>query len=255
MIEIPRYPKEFKLSRENQYFEYLEGKKVIVVGPADYLTGLGMGAEIDKYDVIVRLNLGCPVPEELRLDIGSRTDVLYHVVMNQRQVRKSPDTLKMHSKEEIQSWKDDGLQWFISKRSTDTPRVRKLALIIGGVIPWVAIPKPDMRRLELMLRTNPNMGTVAIWHVLKSQAKSLHVTGCDYHKTGYYPGYGGFTPEQAAKGAGSVTCWGQVPQPQNRTNNMHSVDKQLKYLARLRITDKRFTADKVLSKMLDEVVL
>jgi len=255
LIEIPRYPRNFKLAFENEYLGFLENKKVIIVGPADYLVGQGKGEEIDKYDVIVRLNLGCPVPEELKTDIGSRTDALYHVVMNQRQVRKRPDILKMHSTEQIQSWKKDGLQWFISKRSADTPRVRKLALIIGGVIKWTAIPKPDMRRLELILRTNPNMGTVAIWHILKSNVQSLYVTGCDYHRSGYHVGYGGFTAEQAAKGAGSVTCWGQVPQPVKQTQNMHDIDKQLKYLAMLRLRDKRFKADEVLSKMLDEVVL
>lgn len=255
MIEIPRYPKEFKLSRENQYFEYIEGKSVIVVGPAAYLVGQGKGAEINGYDVIVRLNLGCPVPEQLKPDIGSRTDVLYHVVMAQRQIRKNPDVIKPHSREQIQSWKEDGLQWFISKRSTEQNRVRKLARLISGEISWMTIPIPNMRRLEVILRTNPNMGTVAIWHVLQSQAKSLYVTGCDFHRTGYHVGYGGFTAEQAAKGAGSVTCWGQVPQPVKRAQNMHDVDKQLKYLALLRLRDKRFKADEVLSKMLDEVVL
>lgn len=255
MIEIPRYPKEFKLSRENQYFEYIEGKSVIVVGPAAYLVGQGKGAEIDGYDVIVRLNLGCPVPEQLKPDIGSRTDVLYHTVMAQRQVRKNPDVLKLHSREEVQSWKEDGLQWFISKRSTEQSRVRKLAGLISGEISWMTIPIPNMRRLGLILRTNPNMGTVAIWHVLQSQAKSLYVTGCDFHRTGYHVGYGGFTAEQAAKGAGSVSCWGQVPQPVKRGQNMHDIDKQLKYLAMLRLRDKRFKADEALSKMLDEVVL
>jgi hypothetical protein len=255
LIEIPRYSKQFSLSPEAQYFEYLRDKRVVIVGPAAYLVGQGRGKDIDAYDVIVRLNLGCPVPEEIKSYIGSRTDVLYHVVMNQRQVRKRPDILKMHSKEQIQAWKNDGVNWFVSKRSVDTPRVRKLAELIGGVISWTVISNPDMRRLELMLRTNPNMGTVAIWHIMQSQAKSLYVTGCDFHRTGYHPGYGGFTPEQAAKGAGSVTCWGQIPQPKNRVNNMHDIDKQLKYLARLRVKDRRFTADKVLSKMLDEVVL
>ena len=44
--------------------------------------------DIDAYDVIV----GDPsVPEEIKSYIGSRTDALYHVVMNQRLVQ-SPHT-------------------------------------------------------------------------------------------------------------------------------------------------------------------
>lgn len=254
MIEIPKYPKSFNLSTEKQYFEYLEGKSVIIVGPADYLVGQGRGAEIDKYDVIVRLNLGCPVPEELKADIGSRTDVLYHVIMNKKFIDKRPDLFGWHTEEEVKSWKKDGVKWVISKRSVDSIRVKKFAKVIGGVIPWTAVPKASMRRFETILRTNPNMGTVAIWHVLQSRAKSLYVTGCDFHTTGYHPGYGGFTPEQAVKGAGSVTCWGQVPQPKKRNERMHDVGKQLRYLARLRARDGRFTPDKVLSKMMDGAV-
>jgi len=254
VIEISRYSR-FKVSPENQYFDYLKGKNVIIVGPADYLIGQGKGQEIDQYDVIVRLNLGCPVPKDLVVDLGSRTDVLYHVVMSQRHVRKKPGVLHPHSLEEINSWKEDGIQWFVSKRGVDTMRVRKFGRLIGGKIPWMAIPTPNMRKLEIMLRTNPNMGTVAIWHILESSAKSLYVTGCDFHRSGYHPGYGGFTPEQAAKGAGSTTCWGQIPQPPKGLNNMHDVTKQLKYLAKLRIRDGRFKVDPVLSGMLDEVVL
>lgn len=255
MIEIPRYPRNFKLAFENEYLGFLENKKVIIVGPANYLIGQGRGAEIDKYDVIVRLNLGCPVPEELKPDIGSRTDVLYHIIMGRKQIEKRPDLLKWHSREEMESWKNDGVKWVVSKRSTDASRVRKFAKVIGGVIPWIVISKSNMRRFEIILRTNPNMGPVAIWHVLQSQVKSLYVTGCDFHRSGYHVGYGGFNEEQAAAGAGSKTCWGQVPQPPKGSKGTHDVDKQLKYLARLRIKDNRFRTDEVLSKILDEVIL
>jgi len=255
LIEILPYSRRFKLFREDQYFDYLKGKRVIIVGPADYLVGQEKGKEIDQYDIIVRLNLGCPVPKDLVSDLGSRTDILYHVVMTQRQVRKRPDLLHLHTKEEIRSWKNDGVKWVVSKRGMEIMRVRRLAEILNGEIPLIPISLPIMRRLELMIRTNPNMGTVAIYHILQSGVKSLYVTGCDFHRSGYHPGYGGFTAEQAAKGAGSTTCWGQIPQPPKGLNNMHDVTKQLKYLAQLRIRDGRFKADPVLSGMLDEVVL
>lgn len=254
MIEISSHSQS-EMASKNQYFDFLKGKKVIVVGPADYLVGQGKGSEIDKFDVILRLNLGCPVPQNLVSDLGSRTDVLYHVVVNPRHVRKRPDLFKLHNEEEIRSWKKDGVKWFVSKRGIETMRVRRLAGILSGEIPFIAISRSDMRRLELTLGTNPNMGTVAMWHLLQADIQSLYVTGCDFHRSGYHPGYGGFTPEQAAKGAGSTTCWGQVPQPPRGMGNPHDVGKQLKYLARLRSRDKRFKMDSVLSKILDEVVL
>jgi len=57
-------------------YNLVAGKRVIVVGPAPYLKGLNRGTEIDNCDVIVRPNEIIPL-SHLRPDYGSRTDILF----------------------------------------------------------------------------------------------------------------------------------------------------------------------------------
>jgi hypothetical protein len=60
--------------------QFLRGKRVVVVGPAQTLLGTRSGARIDAYDVVIRFNSAIhfmPFSDQLRADIGTRTDILY----------------------------------------------------------------------------------------------------------------------------------------------------------------------------------
>ena len=85
------------LKNFEEYFDYLKDKRVIIVGPAGYMENSYRGEMIDKYDVIVRMNLASPVPPERYKDIGSRTDVLYHLVLRTHQVKSRPDLFHFHT--------------------------------------------------------------------------------------------------------------------------------------------------------------
>ena len=65
-----------KIKLNQKLLEIVKDKNVAIVGPAPYLEGQNRGAEFDKYDVIVRPNEIVP-PEHLRMDYGSRTDILF----------------------------------------------------------------------------------------------------------------------------------------------------------------------------------
>ena len=235
---------------------YLKGKKVILVGPAEYLEGQGRGNEIDEYDVIIRMNLGCPVPEELKGDLGSRTDVLYHVVMGQTHVKHRPDLFSLHTKKEVMSWKNDGVKWLVSKRSTKVKRVGHLKKIVGNLIPFIVVPSKIMDALTKALMSNPNMAPVVVAHVLEADIESLKIIGCDFFKTGYHVGYGGFSEEQAKKGANSSTCWGQVSQPgplprhrsRNSKTGRHDIYAQMKYLRNRARDDSRLDVSEVMER-------
>lgn len=69
-----------RLELDPAYQQLLQGKNVIVVGPAQTLLGKKQGAMIDAYDLVVRFNTvieHLPFSEELARDVGSRTDILY----------------------------------------------------------------------------------------------------------------------------------------------------------------------------------
>lgn len=62
------------------YGEYLKGKKVILVGPAEYLLNNKMGSFIDSYDIVVRISNAyeyMPFDVKLSEDIGTKCNILY----------------------------------------------------------------------------------------------------------------------------------------------------------------------------------
>ncbi len=77
-----------QLELDADYRQLLQGKNVIVVGPAQTLLGTNQGKMIESYDLVVRFNTVIeylPFNNELAKDVGVRTDILYSnndVLMN-----------------------------------------------------------------------------------------------------------------------------------------------------------------------------
>ncbi len=240
---------------ETEYYKYLKGKRVILVGPAGYLKGSGQGEWIDSFDVVVRMNLSCPVAEELKQDIGSRTDVLYHTLIGDRHVRANPEVFHYHTQDDFQAWRDDGVRWLVLRHPYNHARVQRYTSLWHGVFDWVTMIGYKMRSVESQIGTLPNMGTMAIWHILQSKCEYLHVVGCDYHTSGYYPTYGGFDEEQAAKGArgedGMKLCWGQTADNAG-SKPLHFVPVQVEFLRKLkRRYRERFRCDEQLAALIE----
>lgn len=64
-------------SPEEIFKNLIEGKRVVFIGPATTLENNGMGAFIDSFDVIVRMNSSYMIPAKSQIDYGSRCDILY----------------------------------------------------------------------------------------------------------------------------------------------------------------------------------
>lgn len=234
---------------EYNYLNFLKDKNVILVGSAHYLIGKNLGNWINSFDLIIRMNLSCPIKEDLKIDIGSRTDILYHTLIYDKFIKARPDLFKPHTKEEMNSWKNDGVKWVVTHWDKNNTRVKNFEPIINGIINWTDFPQKKYSCMKRELKSVPNIGTVVMSHVLDSDVKSLSVVGCDFHRTGYYPGYGGFTKEEAQKGTDSVAIWGQVAQPKE---SAHKIEPQLKFINELSKRDNRLILDHVLKNILKE---
>jgi hypothetical protein len=112
----------------NEYADFLKNKSIVLVGPAPTLIGTNFGEEIDKHDVVVRMNHHFNLNEELMRDYGKRTDVLY---INTSFFRKHRNSLSEIKKE--------NLIQFIMKKSkivsniTLSLTVRKKGLTLGSL--------------------------------------------------------------------------------------------------------------------------
>ena len=234
---------------EDDYIYFVKGKKVVLVGPSETLIGSNQGNYIDSFDIIVRLNLSCPVPQILYEDVGSRTDVLYHVLIRTLHIKKASHMFKYYNKKDVTAWKEDGVKWVVSKTDAHTMRVKTFAPVINGVIPWITIPLSKLRGINTEVGCAPNLGVITINHLLQNGVKDLYVTGCDFHMSGYYEGYGGFNKQQAKLGIGAPGCWGQS----NSKERIHALEPQLQYLNKLLKSDKRFKPDQILLNLIKEV--
>lgn len=197
------------------YDKYLKDKNVIVVGPGGYLHKKGMGHLIDKFDVVVRLNKGRPIPE----DYGSRTDLLY-CFCTEMDAEYYHDTPK---------FKADGI---------------KAISITHGIDQWVQLFKKKLKKEGIVATgpdekfyskiwdlcgTKPNTGTVAIADLLRYPLKSLHTLGIDLFASGYCDGYTSY-------GAGQ-----------------HDYNKQLYFLSYLANTKNKFTPGRMLYQRINEI--
>lgn len=230
-------------SMAQEYAEYMHDKRVVVVGPAASLQGRKQGKLIDSHDVIVRINLDCPVPKEMAEDRGTGTDVLYHVLFSPQVHRNLFD----HSLKQVDDWKRDGVKFLLTRQRPGNERLARFQRIVRGAIEPISVPADLLNNLRKRFSGKaPNTGTIAVAHVLSFPVRSVYVTGFTWYEDPYYVGIGGFTPEQAEKGRGGYSAWGQT----NRRNTPHPQAAQKAYMVELYRKDARLSFDEVASSIL-----
>ncbi|MFW6130642.1 MAG: glycosyltransferase family 29 protein, partial [Atribacterota bacterium] len=60
------------------FSNFVKGNSAVLVGPAKSIEGSNQGEMIDSFNLVVRMNKAVPVPDSVKEDIGSRTDILYN---------------------------------------------------------------------------------------------------------------------------------------------------------------------------------
>jgi hypothetical protein len=113
-------------SLAQEYAEYMHDKRVVIVGPAASLQGRKQGKLIDSHDVIVRINLDCPVPKDMNEDRGTGTDVLYHVLFSPAVHRNLFD----HSLKQVDEWKRDGVKFMLTRQKPGNDRLARFQRIV-----------------------------------------------------------------------------------------------------------------------------
>lgn len=216
----------------SRYKSYLEGKNVILVGPASTLRGKGLGQFIDSHDVVVRLNHAWPLPSEFALDVGTRTDVIYHNLSLDHAVLRKKDIPRM---------REDGVQWLISTHPVNNPSLLKrrrplrFLKINQGTIRFRMLSMNFRNKLREKVG-GTNAGLLAMVDLLRNPITSLHVTGFSFYTTGYLPyrGYRNISPKMALR-------W-------------HDQRRHKAYMALLLRDEKKLTVDSVMQSLLEEHV-
>lgn len=165
----------------------LNNKRVVIVGPADYVDS---NDKINNYDVIVRINKG--LSQQGNGKCGNRTDILYHVV-NQNKENGGPIDINFNSHirftypildyDEETTFKDIGTirDYFeIYKDNEIYNHIQKNFSIIN---------KLKYLEMEKILQSRPNSGIASILDLLTFNIKELYITGFTLFQTNYSKDY------------------------------------------------------------------
>lgn len=208
---------------DGDYARYVGGKRVAIVGPAPSTKGSGQGRMIDGYDLVVRINHALPVPEELKPDVGTRTDILYHNMWPDHPTRPP-------SAELIHAYADEIS--FLCGAYPYTPNLRKQAdtflQLSGGRVPFRTAAFRPAVRLQISLRGYPSAGIGAINDLLYFDIAELYITGFTF-----YLGEELYLEDYAGTGAAA-----------------HSKAAQVRWIKQKIARDRRIRVDEVIHSLL-----
>lgn len=176
----------------------ISGKRVVLVGPAQYLMGKGLGSVINDYDTVCTVNYMAPGGFEA--DYGDRTDIMFYncATGSLDQMREHfdeyPDftnnlklvvcpVVKVLGPENWTEWKSDFIAPVVDNFKSINTHNRDFH--------WIGMD--NYRYLfDLIACREPNTGILAISIVLEHQPKELFLTGFTFYthtNDTYFPGY------------------------------------------------------------------
>jgi len=177
---------------DKEYYKYIQGKRVILVGPSSYLRGKNRGEFIDSFDIIVRLNKSFPVNPSDYNDLGKLTHIRYH---NACMRENEGGPLHLDNPQSLQ------LKYISSifpKHLDYFDRDIKLIesnLVNSNVNLHCFADIEQYLTFHSIMETRPNVGTAAILDLINYDPKQLHISGLSFFKENYIDSYEGRRPE------------------------------------------------------------
>ena len=224
-----------------KYLNYLSGKKVVLVGPAEYLTKLNTGKYIDSFDVVVRINRGIEVIDKYFDSIGSRTDILYNCLI------KSPDN---GGDIKVKEYKKNKIKWIAT---TPNPYFNEDSKPneLHKMVSWFTVFKlkwnfnfhiMDQKKYSLInkkVESRANTGFASIFDLLNHDISKLYITGFSFYLDNFMSGYKSGCERDEEEFA--KQCF---------VSKRHKQEPQWRYLKEIFQKDKRIEVDKILKKIL-----
>ena len=170
--------------RSKSLSELVSNKRVIIVGPANYLSNIRNKEFIESFDVVVRINRSIPVPKNLEEFIGKRTDIL----VSNLHLAEYGDDIPIKQK----TLERAGVKLIYCPYPKILPFINDQKKYLNGNynnfnVEW--IDSLFYRHLEYILNTRPNSGIITLLTLLRNNVKELFVTGFSFYNDGYYKGY------------------------------------------------------------------
>ena len=213
------------------FARFLDGKRVAIVGPAPSIVGSRQHDRIDSFDLVVRVNKALPFPEQMKPDIGSRTDILYNCLLQEEESggKIDFDVLAEASVRyvccpfpPIGGFKAN-IETFLEQN--------------GGRFPFHHIDTAFYENMAAALQTRPNTGVAAIVDLLAHDIEALYITGFTFFQGGYCRTYRSHSQQEVMSRMARAGNHAQAPQRRLvaslfRSDARVSVDRQLRRVLR-----------------------
>ena len=226
---------------DKKYEDYLSGKRVALVGPAEYLSKLNTGTYIDSFDVVVRINRGTEVIDKYFSNIGKRTDILYNCLI------KSPDN---GGDIKVKEYTKNKIKWIATIPSSDadgTSKSNKLHKMVN----WFTVFKlkwnfnfhimdhKKYSEVNKKVESRANTGFASIFDLLNHDVSKLYVTGFSFYLDNFMSGYKNGCERDEEEFA--KQCF---------ISKRHKQEPQWRYLKEIFQKDERVEVDEILKKIL-----
>lgn len=178
-ILLKKYFKTFDLS-------ILEGKRIVIVGPADSAFNTGKGDLIDSYDFVVRVNRSPHlVASGLHSqDIGTKTNILFHSFYENDESGGGVLDLEMYS--------NQGLEYLINPRNNRLGFNNTLVFYRKYLKKFHVYTLPKKFHQKIITdfqEARPTIGFMALMTLLYIDFSELFITGFTFYRTDFGPGY------------------------------------------------------------------
>lgn len=244
-----------KLYSEKKLFEYLNGKRVIIVGPAPeegYVDGFG--DFIDSFDIVVRVNRGWRMSKENPEVFGSKTNILYHCLdfdeenggfIDYEFLKKSKCETIVSCYPNINGANYRDIMFKMGLRQY----CFNLFLKQNGGIDYSFVSDDFYLNLDSKMNTRPNSGTVAFLHLLQSNLSHLEIVGFSFFSKGYVPSYrssiDGITTKDAEHSESLVL--NRMDKAKN-----HDLKKQIDFCKPLLINNSKVSFSRLMKEVFNE---
>ena len=247
---------------DEKLYEYLDGARVAFVGPAPYLSGSSTGAEIDSYDVVVRIQHG--IPNEA--DYGSRTDIVQSCLNSNygppvvEHLTATPADKRPRfviCNDTASQLKQDGTWAFVDEVYTQAFEQLNVPFVHlknedetwdRWALYWQVYPKQHIENFDHKSYTqytaNFNSGYGALNYLMRYPIKELAVFGVDFYNTGIPQ-----TDEQKYNKLYTDT-YGPSGTPNGPDKILHDQLSQMMHCTNVLLKDNRFKLDSTVKNML-----
>ena len=178
---------------DDQFFNMINDKDVVIVGPAAYLQNSNYGKSIDSKDVVVRINRAFETAEKIPEHVGSRTDIIYSCLLETNRNAGILDFEKIRSAgvkmicapgfNRVYSEYPQGIYASHPEILASTwDKLNKAKYSVR-----IAFESVDAA-LKQHTQTRPNTGFLAIFDILACSPRSLTIHGFTFYLDGFIKG-------------------------------------------------------------------